>query len=630
MKKQTKPAPRKEKRAGRNGVERDSNGRRERASSARVLRQPKSELESAIQRYVDLYDFAPIAYVSFDRAGRIEEANLAATELVSERRDLLIGRPFAFYVADLDSFLKHLLYCRTSQQEVKTELLLKSRKGEQIPAVLLSTPITSTTKNGAMLYQTAIIDLRERKAQEQALAEQARLLDLSNDAIIVRDAEDRITYWNKGAEIIYGYPREEALGQVTHTLLKTEHPERLSKIVEKLLRDNYWEGELVHVRRDGKRLTVFSRWSLDRDPHGNRAFILETNNDITQRKHVEERLELVSRLPTENPAPVLRLKQDKVISFANPAAKRLLKKFGVRVGDVVPAKIAKAASTHKRTTVEMSLYGRSYEILVAPVAGEDVNLYFNDITGRKKAEAALQKSKEMLEKLVQQRTIALRGANKELENEIRRRKGLEGQILEISDREQERLGQELHDGLCQQLTAIAFMARAAALRLKDHRVADPSELEKIAQLINNSVMDARGIAHDLHKEEIGAAEFKNALLNLAERKIWKTPCRFRCDGELNIEDDKVASELFRIVREGVINANKHAEASEIVLEARHRKRELVFSVTDNGIGFNGQTKHRGLGFHIMQYRAQSIGARLELESPRRGGTRLSVHLPIEK
>src|ERR1700745_1620952 len=102
MKKQTQPA-RKEKRLRRSGGRIDSNGRRDRAFSVRGLYQPKTELESAVQRYVDLYDFAPIAYVSFDRSGRIEEANLVASELLFEPRDLLIGRPFAFYVCDPDS-----------------------------------------------------------------------------------------------------------------------------------------------------------------------------------------------------------------------------------------------------------------------------------------------------------------------------------------------------------------------------------------------------------------------------------------------------------------------------------------------------------------------------------------------
>jgi len=531
MKKLVAPV-RKEKRSTRNSGKVDSNGQRDRGSSIHGLRHPKTELESAIQRYVDLYDFAPIAYMSFDRAGRIEEANLAATELLGEPRDLLIGRPFAFYAADLDSLLRHLLYCRTSQQQVKTELLLKTRKGEQIPAALLSTPITSTTRNGALLYQTAIIDLRERRVHERVLAEQARLLDLSNDAIIVRDVEDRVTYWNKGAEKIYGYTREEALGKVVYDLLKTEHPEARSKIYQKLLRDNRWEGELVHTRRNGKRLTIFSRWSLDRDAQGNRAFVLETNNDITRRKE---------------------------------------------------------------------------------------------------AEAALKKSKDLLEKRVQARTAELRAANQELKNEITRRKGLEGQILEISDREQERLGQELHDSLCQQLTAISFLARATALRLKDHRVVQTDDLEKIAQLINSSVMDARNIARDLHKEEIDAAGLVTALEDLVLRKIWKTRCRLKVETQVNIEDDRVASELYRILREAIVNANKHARATDIVLEIRRSKNNLVFSVSDNGVGFRTKTKDsHGLGFHIMQYRAESIGARLEFKSPKKAGTRLTCYLPLKK
>src|SRR5947207_12113919 len=181
MKKQPQPA-RKEKRSIRNGAERNSNGGRDGGSSIRGLRHPKTELESAIQRYVDLYDFAPIAYVSFDRAGRIEEANLAATELLREPRDLLIGRPFGFYVGDLDLFMRHLLYCRTSEQQVQTELQVKPIKGERIPALLCSTPITSTTRNGALLYQTAIIDLTDRKRAEEAL--QAREEEL--EAIINR------------------------------------------------------------------------------------------------------------------------------------------------------------------------------------------------------------------------------------------------------------------------------------------------------------------------------------------------------------------------------------------------------------------------------------------------------------
>jgi signal transduction histidine kinase len=216
-----------------------------------------------------------------------------------------------------------------------------------------------------------------------------------------------------------------------------------------------------------------------------------------------------------------------------------------------------------------------------------------------------------------------------LENEIRRRKGLEGEILAISDREQQRLGQELHDGLCQQLTAISFMARASALRLKNHRVIDVKDIEKLARLISESVVSTRNIARDLHKEKVDAATFESALRDLVNREVWKTPCHLVLKNQANLQDDRVAAELYRIVREALVNANKHARATRIVLEVRRERNALVCSVRDNGVGLNrnGNSTGRGLGFEIMKYRARSIGARLKIESPRNAGTYLAVYLP---
>jgi PAS domain S-box-containing protein len=124
-------------------------------------------------------------------------------------------------------------------------------------------------------------EIKKREVREQELGEQARLLELSSDAIIVRDADDRVVYWNSGAEDIYGYSRDEAIGKVTLDLLKTIHPVPLPRLLELLRRDGRWEGELVHTRRDGTQITTFSRWALDRDQQGNIKSILETNNDIS-------------------------------------------------------------------------------------------------------------------------------------------------------------------------------------------------------------------------------------------------------------------------------------------------------------------------------------------------------------
>jgi signal transduction histidine kinase len=254
-----------------------------------------------------------------------------------------------------------------------------------------------------------------------------------------------------------------------------------------------------------------------------------------------------------------------------------------------------------------------------------------DITQAKKAEAALQKSKLLLEKRVQDRTRELRRANEELESEIDRRKGLEGEILAVSDREQQRLGQELHDGLCQHLTAVAFMARSIAVRLKNHRVIDAADIEKIAELVNDAASDTRDLSRALHRMDVDAAGLVNALQDLVDREIWRTPCRLQVRPSFRIDDDTAAAHLYRIAREAVINANKHAQAREIVVKLEKSPRGMALRVVDDGIGCSndGKLKH-GLGFHIMNYRAQLLGGHLEIDSSKRGGTCVSCYLPDKK
>ena len=497
------------------------------------IRDPKTELEAAIQRFVDLYDFAPIAYVSFDRAGRIEEANLAATELLGEPRDLLIGRPFAFYVADLDSFLQHLLYCRNSQQQVETELRLKPRKGERMPAQLLSTPITSTTRNGALLYQTAIIDLTDRKrAEEASRAKEAELEAIINRTpfMLTRCSRDlRYRFVSRAYARMLGRTPEEIAGKPIVEIMGEEGLKTISPYIQNVLKGHTVEYEMEVSFPGAGAPCLHSVYTPDRDAKGN------------------------------------------VIGW------------------------------------------------FASIA---------DITRRKEAEAALQKSKELLERRVRERTHELRAANKELEDEIAWRKGLEGEILEISDREQQRLGQELHDGLCQHLTAVAFMARSVALRLKNHRVIEVNDIEKIAQLVNDAATDTRNFSRALHRVDVDSAGLVTALEDLVDREIWKIPCRLEIKPAFRIDDDAAASHLYRIAREAVINANKHAQAREIVVALGHSRKRIALSITDDGVGFPSELYNaRGLGFHIMNYRARAIGGRLEIKCPKRGGTRVACYLP---
>jgi PAS domain S-box-containing protein len=130
---------------------------------------------------------------------------------------------------------------------------------------------------------------------EMTARAQARLLDVAHDAIFVRELDETITYWNTGAEERYGWTREQALGKVSHQLLHTVFPAPLDAITEELLHTGRWEGELVHTRRDGSKVVVASRWSLQTDERGRPLATLETNNDITEQKRASAELQASER-----------------------------------------------------------------------------------------------------------------------------------------------------------------------------------------------------------------------------------------------------------------------------------------------------------------------------------------------
>jgi diguanylate cyclase (GGDEF)-like protein/PAS domain S-box-containing protein len=131
---------------------------------------------------------------------------------------------------------------------------------------------------------------RTLEQQTTALGEQAALLDLAHDAITVRDMENRILFWNRGAELMYGWPASIAVGSLSLDLLKTEFAQPLAELDALLHRDNHWEGEAIHYTRDGTRLNVHCRWALQRDGDGTPVAVLSIIHDISDRKRDEDAL----------------------------------------------------------------------------------------------------------------------------------------------------------------------------------------------------------------------------------------------------------------------------------------------------------------------------------------------------
>jgi PAS domain S-box-containing protein len=141
---------------------------------------------------------------------------------------------------------------------------------------------------------TTFLAVQAQKAAA-ALVEQASLLDQTHDAIFVRNMNDVITYWNRGARELYGWRAEEAIGKSSHELLRTTFPAPLDALREEVLRAGRWDGELKHTRADGTEVTVASRWALQQDMREQPIAILETNNDVSERKRREDEIKRLNQ-----------------------------------------------------------------------------------------------------------------------------------------------------------------------------------------------------------------------------------------------------------------------------------------------------------------------------------------------
>ncbi|MGE5444993.1 MAG: PAS domain-containing protein [Ignavibacteriales bacterium] len=145
-----------------------------------------------------------------------------------------------------------------------------------------------TAENGIAGAVIMLVDVSERRQAEESLGREADLLDLTYDAVVVRDMDNKIIFWNRGAERMYGWTKGEVLKESIHALLQTQFPKPINEIESELLRDGRWEGELVHTKRDGTRVVVSSRRVLQRDKDGKPGAIMEINSDITARRLADE------------------------------------------------------------------------------------------------------------------------------------------------------------------------------------------------------------------------------------------------------------------------------------------------------------------------------------------------------
>jgi PAS domain S-box-containing protein len=209
--------------------------------------------------------------------------------------------------------------------------------------------------------------------------------------------------------------------------------------------------------------------------------------------------------------------------------------------------------------------------------------------------------------------------------DITERRRLEREILEISNREQRRIGHDLHDGVCQQLAGIAYRLSILEDRLRAKSATESSEAEQIGSLINEANSQARSVARGLFPVRLEESGLAAALEELADgiSSRFKVDCHFSCKS-LPVVDNEVALHLYFIAQEAGLNAVKHGRATEVRIGLGPAGKQFELTVKDNGKGFDIAAANRtGMGIRIMRYRARVIGASLDLKSEPGSGTQLS-------
>jgi len=215
--------------------------------------------------------------------------------------------------------------------------------------------------------------------------------------------------------------------------------------------------------------------------------------------------------------------------------------------------------------------------------------------------------------------------------DVTERKRLEKTILEISAREQRRIGQDLHDGLGQHLTGIAFMSKVQEQKLMEKSLPEAADAAKIVNLVNEAIHKTRELARGLLPVVSDAEGLMSALQQWAGEveDLFGVSCRFHCLSPVLIHDDTVATHLYYIVRESVNNAIKHAHPRQIVIRLAADQDQGALTIQDDGCGISDLGPgSKGMGLHLMNYRAKMVGGSLEVQRSAGGGTMVTCLFPI--
>ena len=453
----------------------------------------------------------------------------------------------------------------------------------------------------------------------------AAIIHASNAAIISGSLNRRIWSWNPGAERLFGYSSEEALRSDLIMLVPEDHREEAAKLHARARAGESLSVETIRLHKSGRRLEVFLALAPVCDADGRTVGVCAVVHDITAHKATERKLQQEAAtaaaaaleaaqhfeaLFENSPLPIISLDREARVLLWNPAAEEL---FGWAAADVLGQE-APFLPKENRAHYER-------ELRAALCSAESTHWE----TKRQRRDGVVLDVEVWRAPLFNRQHEVV--ASMALLMNVTERKFLDHAMLEATERESRRIGQELHDHLCQHLLGAAFSVKAvAASQPADSPIA--AKLDELARLINSSVQQARDVARGLNPVELDSAGLMAALQELTERPRSGLTCRLECERTVLLPDAAAALHAYRIAQEAVANAVQHSGGTEIVVRLMEDAQNVHLQITDNGSGIRrAGPASSGFGLEMMKHRARAMGGKVSVDTLKSGGTSVTCTIP---